>query len=126
MRKFTGIGRLGRDPELKQTRGGTSVSSVSVAFDDGYGDRKSTLWIKLEFWGKQAENFCRFLSKGDQIYAEGRLDIEEWKDRDGKDRFTMKVTGSRFEFFGGKKTDSDSGGYQDDNRSRGGNDDIPF
>lgn len=127
MRKFTGIGRLGRDPELRTTRSGTSVCSVDVAYDDGWGDRKTTMWIKTVAFGKLAENFERFCHKGSEIYADGRLETDEWTDREGNIRETLKVTANDLRFLGPKP--SDNSGYDKHSTkadSGPGNDDVPF
>jgi single-strand DNA-binding protein len=72
------IGRLGRDPEMRYTPSGQSVTSFSVASDRQYtnsaGQRvKETIWFKVSVWGKQAEHCNNYLHKGSQVLVEGRL-----------------------------------------------------
>jgi single-strand DNA-binding protein len=103
--KITVIGNLGRDPELRYTPQGTAVCDFSVAVNDRKRDKSGewqdvTTWFKITFWGKQAENASKYLTKGKQVYCEGRLQVEEWTDRDGKNRFTLAIQGSDMQFLG--------------------------
>lgn len=103
--KITIIGNLGRDPELRYTPQGTAVCDFSVAVNDRKRDKAGewqdvTTWFKITFWGKQAENASKYLTKGRQAYIEGRLQVEEWTDRDGNSRYTLAVQGSDIQFLG--------------------------
>jgi single-strand DNA-binding protein len=103
--KITIIGNLGRDPELRYTPQGTAVCDFSVAVNDRKRDKAGewqdvTTWFKITFWGKQAENASKYLTKGRQAYIEGRLQVEEWTDRDGNNRYTLAVQGSDIQFLG--------------------------
>ena len=103
--KITLIGNLGRDPELRYTPQGTAVCDFSVAVNDRKRDKAGewqdvTTWFKITFWGKQAENASKYLTKGRQAYIEGRLQVEEWTDRDGNNRYTLAVQGSDIQFLG--------------------------
>jgi len=104
--KITIIGNLGRDPELRYTPQGTAVCDFSVAVNDRKRDKAGewqdvTTWFKITFWGKQAENASKYLTKGRQVYIEGRLQVEEWTDRDGNNRHTLAVQGADIQFLGG-------------------------
>lgn len=101
--KITLIGNLGRDPELRYTPQGTAVCDFSVAVNDRKRDKSGewqdvTTWFKITFWGKQAENASKYLTKGRQAYIEGRLQVEEWTDRDGNNRYTLAVQGTDIQF----------------------------
>lgn len=101
--KITIIGNLGRDPELRYTPQGTAVCDFSVAVNDRKRDKAGewqdvTTWFKITFWGKQAENASKYLTKGKPVYVEGRLQVEEWTDRDGNNRFTLAIQGSDMHF----------------------------
>lgn len=109
--KITLIGNLGRDPELRYTPQGTAVCDFSVAVNDRKRDKAGewqdvTTWFKITFWGKQAENASKYLTKGRQAYIEGRLQVEEWTDRDGNNRFTLAVQGSDIQFLGDGRGES--------------------
>jgi len=94
------IGRLGRNPEMRNTGGGTPVCNFSLATDESYtdktGDRqKKTEWHSIVGWGKLAENCSNLLSKGKLAYVEGRLQTREWNDRDGNKRRTTEIVINR-------------------------------
>ena len=90
------IGNLGKDAELRATPGGKSVATTSIAINDPAKKDESgnpgTEWYRLKIWGKTADNISKFLLKGKQVYVEGRLSIQTWKDREGKDRYTPEVS----------------------------------
>jgi single-strand DNA-binding protein len=103
--KITIVGYLGRDPELRYTPQGTPVCDFSVATTERRKDKSgdfqdSTTWFKVTFWGRQAEVASQYLSKGKQVYIEGRLSQREWQDRDGNTRTSLEVTGSDLQFIG--------------------------
>ena len=72
------VGRLGRDPEMRYTPNGQSVTSMSVASDRAYTDAngqtvKETVWFRVSVWGKQAESVNTYLKKGSMVLIEGEL-----------------------------------------------------
>ena len=90
------IGRLGRDPEMRYTGGGTPVCNFSMATDESYTDKsgqrqKKTEWHNIVAWGSLAENCSKLLSKGKLAYVEGKLQTREWDDRDGNKRRTTEI-----------------------------------
>ncbi len=94
------IGRLGRDPEMRYTGGGTPVCNFSLATDESYTDKsgqrqKKTEWHNIVAWGKLAEQCTNLLSKGKLAYVEGRLQTREWNDRDGNKRRTTEIVINR-------------------------------
>lgn len=111
--KVTLIGNLGRDPELRYTPQGDAVCDFSIAVNDRKRDKAGefqdvTTWFKVTFWRKQAENASKYLTKGKSVYVEGRLQIEEWNDRDGNKRFTLVVQGSELQFIGDARNSEES------------------
>ena len=145
------VGNLGRDPELRYTPQGSAVCNLSVATSEKRRDKSGefqdiTTWFRVTLWEKKAETAAKFLTKGTAVYIEGRLRIEEWTDRDGKNRFTLEVNGTDMQFIGSRSDDMSGGGsvesnFQDndftDELSAGGggggaaasapsDDDIPF
>lgn len=114
------IGRLGQSPELRYTDSGTPVASMSLATNRRWRDKEGELheeveWTKITVWGKQAESCDRYLSKGRQVYIEGRLKTNEWQDRDGNTRYTKEVVARDVTFLSGG-----SGGGGQSSGSRGG------
>lgn len=110
------VGNLGRDPELRYTTQGTPVCHFSIATNDRRRDRAGemqdqTTWFRVSLWGRQAELASQYLTKGRQVYIEGRLRVDEWSDRDGKQRYTLEVQGTDMQFIGtrGEEMASDNG-----------------
>ena len=104
MNKILIIGRLTRDAALRYTADGKEVADISLAVDDGYGEQKKTLWIKCSLWGKRAVSLEQYLTKGTQVYIEGRLNHEDGNPRvwgEGKASFEMTV--QDIKLLGGKK-----------------------
>lgn len=112
--KITVVGNLGRDPELRYTPQGNAVCNFSVATNEKRRDKSGesqdvTTWFRITLWGKQAENASKYLTKGSSVYIEGRLRVEEWSDRDGKNRYTLDVHATDMQFIG-SRSDEMSGG----------------
>ena len=94
------VGNLGRDAELRYTPGGAAVSTLNLAttevFKDREGQKKEdTQWHRVILWGKTAETLQDYLTKGKQIYVEGKLQTRKWKDKDGNEKYTTEVKGDR-------------------------------
>ena len=103
------MGRLVRDPELRTTQSGISVTSFTLAVDRDFKSRdsgeKNTDFIDVVAWRQTAEFVCKYFSKGRMAIAEGRLQIREWKDRDGNNRRSAEVVADNV-YFGDSKRDS--------------------
>ncbi len=99
------VGNLGSDPEMRYTPNGKAVTSFRMATNrryttpDGEG-REETDWFRVSVWGKQAEQCNQFLSKGRQVYVEGRLHARNWEGQDGQMRTSLEVTAERVLFLG--------------------------
>ena len=105
--KITLVGNLGRDPELRYTPQGTPVCSFTLATNEKRKDRAGenqdvTTWFRVTLWGRQAETASQYLTKGRPIYIEGRLRVEEWTDKDGRQRYTLEVHATDMQFIGGR------------------------
>ena len=102
---MSGIGRIGRDAELKYTSSGMAVCNVTMAFNTGYGDRKATTWVDVTIWGNQAEGLAVHLLKGTAIVAYLKdIKLEEFDKRDGTRG--AKITGVLVDLeFAGSKQD---------------------
>ena len=117
------VGNLGRDAEMRFTAGGTPVATVSLATTERYNDREGnkkedTQWHRVVIWGKTAESLHEYLTKGKQIYVEGRIQTREWTDKEGKQARTTEIRADRIELLGG----GGSGGGGGARPSRGGGD----
>ena len=137
------VGNLGRDAELRYTPGGAAVATLNLAttevFKDREGQKKEdTQWHRVILWGKTAETLQDYLTKGKQIYVEGKLQTRKWKDKDGNDKYTTEVRGDRVVLLSGGGGSRGGGGEHGAERggdstsqSEGGSveltdDDIPF
>lgn len=109
------VGNLGKDPELRYTPQGDAVCSFSVATNERKKDKSGefqdvTTWFKVTLWRRLAENASKYLSKGSPVYIEGRLQVEEWTDRDNNNRFTLGVQATDMHFISAGRGES-SGEY---------------
>jgi len=99
------VGNLGSDPEMRYTPNGKAVTSFRMATNRRYTtpdgeSREETDWYRISVWGKQAEQCNQFLSKGRQVYVEGRLHARNWEGQDGQMRTSLDVTADRVLFLG--------------------------
>jgi single-strand DNA-binding protein len=119
------VGNLGKDPELRYTPQQTAVCSFSLATNERKKDKSGewqdvTTWFKVTLWGKQAETAAKYLSKGRPVYIEGRLQVEEWTDRDNNNRYSLAVNATDMHFISAGRDEASGGsGY-----SAGGSDDY--
>ena len=142
------VGNLGRDAELRYTPGGAAVATLNLATTEVWNDRNNqrqekTEWHRVVLWGKQAESLQEYLTKGKQIYVEGRLQTRQWDDKDGNKRYTTEIKCDRVTLLGGGGGGGRGGGAESygGGRSSGGaggghmdeppvepitDDDIPF
>lgn len=101
---MSGLARIGRDAELKYTSSNMAVCNVALAFNVGYGDRKTTTWVEAAIWGKQAEGLVDHLLKGTAIVVHLKdLKIEEYDKRDGGRGAKLTATMIDMEFAGSKR-----------------------
>ena len=97
------IGRLGQDPEMRFTANGRAVSTFNVAVNRNYttqdGERREeTEWVRVVAWAKLAELVSQYLTKGRQVYVEGRLQTRQWDDKEGQRRYTTEVVAQDVQF----------------------------
>jgi len=100
------VGNLGRDAELRYTPGGAAVATLNMATTEVWNDKQGqrqekTEWHRVILWGKQAESLQEYLTKGKQIYVEGRLQTRQWDDKDGNKRYTTEIKADRITLLGG-------------------------
>ena len=100
------VGNLGRDAEIRFTSGGTAVANVSLATTEKFTDREGqkkedTQWHRIVIWGKTAEALQPYLTKGKQIYVEGRIETREWTDKEGKKAKTTEIRADKIVLLGG-------------------------
>ena len=93
-------GHLTRKPELTYLPSQTSVCNFGLANNRKYKDKEETLFLDCVVFGQQAETFHKYLDKGDPVFIEGRLKLDQWKDNEGNNRQKLKVIVERFQFLG--------------------------
>jgi len=106
LNKISLIGNLGRDPEVRYTPDGLAVTNFSIAVSEKFKEKgeskERTTWFRIIAFGKLGEICGEYLSKGKQVYVEGRLQTNEWKDNEGNNRFTLEVVASQMVMLGSK------------------------
>jgi single-strand DNA-binding protein len=100
------VGNLGRDAELRYTPGGAAVATINMATTEVWNDKagqrqEKTEWHRVILWGKPAESLTEYLTKGKQIYVEGRLQTRQWDDKAGNKRYTTEIRGDKIVLLGG-------------------------
>lgn len=108
------LGNLGRDPEVRYTASGKAVATFTVATssrwkDQDGNDQERTEWHRVVAWGRLGEVCGDYLSKGKQVFVEGRIQTREWEDQDGNKRTTVEIIANDLIMLGG-------GGYSEDRR----------
>ena len=106
------MGRLTRDPELRRTQSGTSVTSFSLAVDRDFKSQsgeKETDFIDIVAWRNTAEFVCNYFTKGRMAVVEGRLQIRDWTDRDGGKRRSAEVVADNVYFADSRRESAGAG-----------------
>jgi single-strand DNA-binding protein len=138
------VGRLGQDPEMRYMPDGTAVANFSLATSDEWKDKQSgekkdrTEWHRIVAWRGLGELCGKYLSKGRQVYVEGKLQTRSWE-KDGVTRYTTEIVASTVEFLGGRDESAGAGtsrpaarnqmadqGYPEPPMADTRDDDIPF
>jgi single-strand DNA-binding protein len=137
------VGNLGRDAEMRFTAGGTPVATVSLATTEKFTDREGqkqekTEWHRIVIWGKTAESLHEYLTKGKQIYVEGRIETKDWTNKEGQKVKTTEIRADKVVLLGGggggggprptrdRQGDADFAGGNDGPVDAPSDDDIPF
>ena len=111
------VGNLGKDPQTRSTPNGQEVATLTVATSEKFKGKDGELqerteWHTVVVWGKQAESCGKYLTKGRQVYVEGRLATRKWTDKEGAERYTTEVVAENVKFLGGGG-DKKAGGGDD-------------
>lgn len=126
------MGRLTRDPDLRQTQTGKFVASFTIAVDSNYKDRESgertTDFIDIVAWGQTGEFVSRYFTKGRMAVVEGRLQMRDWKDKEGNKRRSAEVVADSVYFGDSKPVEAPTQAtYQQNYKELSGDDDcLPF
>ncbi len=111
------IGHLGADPEVRYTPQGTAVANFRIATNDSWTDKAGqrqdrTEWHRIVVFARQAELCGEYLSKGRQVFIEGRLQTREWTDKENHRNFTTEVVANHVVFLGGEGAGTGTGNRQ--------------
>ncbi len=114
--KVTLIGNLGRDPETRTLPSGAKVTEFSVATTESYNSRNGekvemTTWFRAEAWERLSDIASQYLKKGDQVYLEGRLRMEEYTDKDGNQRSALRLRVMEMNLLSNNRSEEGGGGY---------------
>ena len=96
------LGHLGNDPELRYTTSGQPVANLRIATREYRQREEHTEWHRIVVFGTTAENCAKYLTKGRQVYVEGRLQTRSWEDGNGVKRYQTEVVANFVEFVGGR------------------------
>lgn len=104
------IGNLGADPEMKYLEGGSVVARFNMATSETFtrnGERiTQTEWHRIELWDNLAKIAEQYLHKGDTAYIEGKIRTEEWQDKEGINRTTMRIRATNLTLLGGRRNEN--------------------
>ncbi len=102
------IGRLTRDPETRQTTTGQNVCNFSIAINERWTDKagqkqERVEYVKVVVWGKMADSCARYLSKGSQVYVEGRLQTRQYQNKEGVTQYSTEINAESVQFLDGRE-----------------------
>ncbi len=108
------VGNVGKDPEVRYLEGGTAVASFSLATSEVYKNKSGekvtqTEWHNIVAWRHLAELAEKYITKGKQLYIEGRITTRSWDDKDGNKRYTTEIVANSIQMLG-RKGDENNGG----------------
>jgi single-strand DNA-binding protein len=118
------IGHLGKEPEMRYTPSGKPVTTFSVAVSRSWnsadGERHSeTEWFNVVAWGNLAEICKQYLTKGQQVYIEGRLQTRRWDDKEGIKHTSIEVVANEMMMLGDRKDQNNSQSSSDSTTPEG-------
>jgi single-strand DNA-binding protein len=129
------IGNLGADPEQRYTATGTAMATFNVATKEFWNNKdgvreERTEWHRIVAWGRLGEICGEYLSKGKQVYIEGKLRTRSWEDRDGNKRYTTEILAQNMQMLGPAAErvppEREMGGPEPHSGGPVPDDDIPF
>lgn len=128
------IGNLGKDPESQTFDSGVKKTSFSLATTEEYKDKegnrvKQTEWHNIVLWRGLADVAEKYLSKGNQIFLEGKIKTRSWEDKDGNKRYTTEIVGDNMTMLGGGRKQQNGDSSQEattDAPATEVEDDLPF
>ncbi|WP_020146871.1 single-stranded DNA-binding protein [Thioalkalivibrio sp. ALJ15] len=113
------LGNLGADPEKRETPNGVTVTNLRLATSEQWTDknsgekRENTEWHRVVMFGRLADIAAQYLSKGSQVYIEGKIQTRKWQDQSGNDRYSTEVVANDMQLIGGRGGGGGGGFDQD-------------
>ena len=140
LNRATLLGHIGSDPEVREINSGSKVCNLSIATTESWKDKKSgemqekTEWHRLVFYNRMAEIAGSYIHKGSHLYVEGRLQTNEWVDKEGITRYTTEIVVQQIRMLDKSSTKKQDDPYYHPTQQPSGNanakappdDDIPF
>ena len=132
LNKVTLIGNLGKDPEVRYSKNGNAVATITLATSESWKDQQGqpqehTEWHRIVFFKRQAEIVSEYLQKGSMIYLEGKIRTRKWQDQNGQDRWTTEIIGSQMQMLTGNgKSPEQPADVPNVPENDDGEDDLPF
>ena len=105
---FSSVVRAGRDAEVRTTPSGTQIMNVTCASTTGYGDKQSTLWLRVNYWGKGGAAVAPFILKGTQFFVTGELSMNTYTDSSGVEKQNLELNVTSIDLVG-KRNDAQQG-----------------
>lgn len=102
------IGNLTVDPEIRTMPNGEQVANFSIALNEKYKAKDGNIvenveYVRIVLYRRLAEIAGQYLTKGSQVYIEGRLKTRKWQDSNGQDRYTTEIQGDNLQMLGGRQ-----------------------
>lgn len=131
LNKVTLIGRLGKDPEIRNFDNGTIVCKFTFATSKKFVDKNGqsqerTQWHNIVFYRKQAEIIYKYAKKGDMLYIGGEIETRKYEDKKGQTQYITEIIGNDFVFLKNEKKAENNNTEQVDNTSNINGGDLPF
>lgn len=102
MNKIFITGNLTKTPELRHAENGTAVCRFTIANNKGYGEKQKTIFINVVTFNKTAENCVKYLSKGSKVAIVGELEIRQYTDNNGENKYITEIIANEVEFLSTK------------------------
>lgn len=125
------VGNIGKDPETRYTASGSAISTISVATSEKWKDKQlgqdkeRTEWHRVQFFGRLAEIAAEYLTKGSQVYIEGKLRTDEYE-KDGIKRYSTSIIADKMQMLGGKTSGVKPAANESSTPVDDFDDDVPF
>lgn len=126
LNQWTGVGRLGKDPEIRRTADGKAIANFSIACGWKSKDKEGTDWIPVTAFGKLAEIIEKYVHKGSQVLIQGQFKTDKYTDKNGVEKYSTKIYADNIQMLGGKSEKTEAKQENPPAKLADIEDDIPF